>query len=1092
MEVHAHLLFIWTLFTFCFIVNGIYIEDNAYKGISISFSSKIREGQVDFVKLKKVLTKSSEYLYHATRNHSYYDEFIVVVPSEWTGVWCEVNVTEVPRSIDIYITDSSEDSTILKAQHSKGCGSTGDIIYMPLAWLKGNDIDELALQFVQQWSIFRYGVFEENPDANNSCFASRKSTWSPVGCYSSKIEYENINFEDGLPVCSFPENFFNETDLKSSLMFMNVSKALDYCDGSTYFPHNPVMPTLHNNLCNGRTVWSVITSSEDFKRMKNPSTEDIKPPTEPTFKCLREPKIQVIFAVQNGSKADLNEAMRAIKYSFFHFLSHLAPADVKLNLVTFSNKTATELQTAVDLDATSKDLESTLNKYVITKELVNDACLICGVNKALNVSQKYSHTLPIVLLIAWESTLTGFKVSSFVESLKEYPTVIINLVLVEDTETSEKKETEVIFPDLVEAIRATGGQIYNLPNQPPLMSNKIKVILANIMKSPFHLEDKIIVTHEATFIDIKTDELFNDSIVMPKEASGKLLYIMHCNENDLDVRKGDCSSSTPYHTCVKAVELTNKQEENIWNYSYVFPSGVYPHNCSSIALLSLHPESQDSYTLRGWLSSNTIIPGDSGLIIYAEIVSLSNRLLKQAYRVGARISGPGILKPIEIELLDNGNGDPDTKKGDRIFSRYFTLFEEKGTYVVSVFSKVAAAEEAMFVAGHSTKKAVTPLQTKIIGSFIVLKKPPSVDIIPPNRICDLKVISVDHDNSTVELQWTAPGNDYDYGNASKYEIKYSTHWADLLDFPFNSEGNVLTSSSLTPTTSGSPENIKFSFPQNSRSMTYYVALRAKDDSNNNGPVSNIVQVYLKASQTKVTEVEISTTAITQSPEVVEISTINETSTPVNSTETTVNLGTTANFTDDDNSTVTTDQSLCENCLSKNFVITITTGAGGGILLLIMMINIIVCCYCLRNRHSKEPGRLSNKASMRSPYNLNVAFKRESQSSFQSDDDFGASVSRLDDQNVYSKPHDSSNSATRYSYHTSKSLQNKENSQTLNDELGFRLVAAMPPYATSSLSRYAAKLNSNHRDSGTEPKSSLAQPQEPSTMINAEVYPLGEV
>ncbi|XP_035214195.1 uncharacterized protein LOC118187988 isoform X1 [Stegodyphus dumicola] len=670
--------------------------------------------------------------------------------------------------------------------------------------------------------------------------------------------------------------------------------------------------------------------------------------------------------------------------------------------------------------------------------------------------------------------------------MKEYPRVIMHLVLVEDT------ETEVLLPDLVEAIRATGAHIYNLPQQTTLMSNKIKVILANIMKSPFHLEDNIIVVHEATFMDIKTNELINDSFVTPKQAIGKLLYVLHCNNSEFEIRNGDCTISSPSHKCVKAVELKNN-EEAMWNYTYVFRSGVYRHICSSVALLSLNPMSENSYTLRGWLSSNTIIPGDSGLIIYAEIASLSNRLLKQAYRVGARISGPGIMKPIDIELLDNGNGDPDTKKGDGIFSRYFTLFEEKGTYVVSVFSSVATPEEAMFVTGYSSKKAITPVQTKIVGFFTVLKKPPPVDIIPPNRICDLKVISVNHENNTVELQWTAPGNDYDYGNASKYEIKYSTHWAELLELPFKSEGNVLTSNSVIPTTSGSPENFKFYFPTNSRNMTYYVALRAIDDSNNNGPVSNIVQIYLKASQTKVTEVETSTTAITQSPEVVEISTSNETSTPVNSTETALSLGTTANFTDDDdNSTVTTDQSLCENCLSKNFVITVTTGAGGSLLLLIIVINIIVCCCCIRNKHSKQPERLSKKASMRHPYNLNVVFKRESQSSFQSDDDFGASVSRLDDQNVYSRPHDSSNSATRYSYHTSKSLQNKENSNTLNDELGFRLVAAMPPYATSSLSRYAAKLKSNHRDSETEPKSSLAQPQEPLTMINAEVYPLGEV
>lgn len=46
------------------------------------------------------------------------------------------------------------------------------------------------------------------------------------------------------------------------------------------------------------------------------------------------------------------------------------------------------------------------------------------------------------------------------------------------------------------------------------------------------------------------------------------------------------------------------------------------------------------------------------------------------------------------------------------------------------------------------------------------------DTIPPAAVMDLKVVSVTY--STVTLSWTAPGDDGDLGDASEYELRYST------------------------------------------------------------------------------------------------------------------------------------------------------------------------------------------------------------------------------------------------------------------------------------------------------------------------------
>lgn len=84
--------------------------------------------------LQHVLSNASEILFHATRNRSYFEEFILVIPPTWTNVsGCDGDVNEVPRSIDIYVTDVPS----LTTQHSRGCGEVGDVIYMPINWLTG-------------------------------------------------------------------------------------------------------------------------------------------------------------------------------------------------------------------------------------------------------------------------------------------------------------------------------------------------------------------------------------------------------------------------------------------------------------------------------------------------------------------------------------------------------------------------------------------------------------------------------------------------------------------------------------------------------------------------------------------------------------------------------------------------------------------------------------------------------------------------------------------------------------------------------------------------------------------------------------------
>ena len=48
------------------------------------------------------------------------------------------------------------------------------------------------------------------------------------------------------------------------------------------------------------------------------------------------------------------------------------------------------------------------------------------------------------------------------------------------------------------------------------------------------------------------------------------------------------------------------------------------------------------------------------------------------------------------------------------------------------------------------------------GILEVVSRKPSHDIVPPNRVLDLRA-TVNDSSRQVQLQWTAPGDDYDVG-----------------------------------------------------------------------------------------------------------------------------------------------------------------------------------------------------------------------------------------------------------------------------------------------------------------------------------------
>jgi len=114
------------------------------------------------------------------------------------------------------------------------------------------------------------------------------------------------------------------------------------------------------------------------------------------------------------------------------------------------------------------------------------------------------------------------------------------------------------------------------------------------------------------------------------------------------------------------------------------------------------------------------------------------------------------------------------------------------------------------------------------------------DTIPPSRIPDLRILDTYTNSSTVELTWTAPGGNFDQGQADMYEIRCSTDATELVA-NFSGSGIVMVETDSAGVF-GALEQMSAGVPW--AGQTFYYGVVAMDAAGNRGPVSNLVAAFI--------------------------------------------------------------------------------------------------------------------------------------------------------------------------------------------------------------------------------------------------------
>jgi hypothetical protein len=146
-------------------------------------------------------------------------------------------------------------------------------------------------------------------------------------------------------------------------------------------------------------------------------------------------------------------------------------------------------------------------------------------------------------------------------------------------------------------------------------------------------------------------------------------------------------------------------------------------------------------------------------------------------------------------------------------------------------------DSPLLTAGTHTITFRHPGGTKYVDIDAVIVTNP--ETTPPATVSDLSA-ATGPDKGSVDLTWTAPGDDGTEGTATEYILRYATT-AITNETAWTAAKDVI--GEPTPSVAGTTEHLRITGLDPTK--LYYFALRAKDDANNTSAISNSADAYSK-------------------------------------------------------------------------------------------------------------------------------------------------------------------------------------------------------------------------------------------------------
>ncbi|XP_032152257.1 calcium-activated chloride channel regulator 2 isoform X1 [Sapajus apella] len=858
-----------------FLGAGVQLRDNGYNGLLIAINPQVPENQNLISNIKEMITEASFYLFNATKRRVFFRNIKILIPATWKANNYSKVKQESYEKANVIVTDwyGAHGDDPYTLQH-RGCGKEGKYIRFTPNFLLNDNLTagygSRGRVFVHEWAHLRWGVFDEynndkpfyingqNQIKVTRCssditgiFVCEKGPCPQENCIISKL------FKEG---CTF---IYNSTqNATASIMFMqSLSSVVEFCNAST---HNQEAPNLQNQMCSLRSAWDVIIDSTDFHQSFPMNGTELPPP--PTFSLIQAGVKVVCLVLDVSSKMAKADRLLQLQQAAEFYLMQIVEIHTFVGIASFHSKGEIRAQLhQINSDDDRKLLVSYLPTTVTAKAEVS----ICsGLKKGFEVVEKLNgktYGSVMILVTSGDDKLIGNCIPTVLSSGSTIHSIALGSSAV---------------PNLEELSHLTGGLKFFVPDTSN--SNSMTDAFSRISSGTGDIFQQRIQL-ESTGENVKPHHQLKNTVTMDNSVGNDTVFLVTWQTSgppeiilfDPDGRK--------YYTNNFITNLTF-QTASLW-IPGTAKAGRWTYTLNnthhSLQALKVTVSSRASSSAVPPVTVDAFVERDSlhfphPVMIYANVRKGFYPILNAT--VTATVE-PETGDPVTLRLLDDGAG-ADVIKNDGIYSRYFFSFAVNGRYSLKVHANHSPSitilahsnpgSRAMYVPGYTANGNIQmnaprkPVgrneeeqkwgfsRVSSGGSFSVLGVPAGLhpDVFPPSKIIDLEAVKVEE---KVTLSWTAPGEDFDQGQATSYEIRMSNSLQNIQD-DFNN-AILVNTSKLNPQPAGTREIFTFS-PQiftngpehrpngENGSHRIYVAIRAMDRNSLKSAVSNIAHASL--------------------------------------------------------------------------------------------------------------------------------------------------------------------------------------------------------------------------------------------------------
>ncbi|XP_055470384.1 calcium-activated chloride channel regulator 1 [Psammomys obesus] len=836
----------------------IQLNKNGYEHIVITIDHNVPEDEALIQQIKDMVTQASPYLFKATGKRFYFKNVAILIPENWKRKPdYKRPKLETFKNADVLVSAASPAGNDKPyTEHVGACGEKGIRIHLTPDFLAGKKRPLYGPQervFVHLWATLRWGVFNEYN--NEQKFYLSEGKPKAVRC-SAAITGKNqvrrcqggsciaggrcmIDRLTGLyrKDCAFIPD--PQQTVTASIMYsQSIDSVVEFC---TEKNHNKEAPNAQNQRCNLRSTWEVIQESEDFKQTTPMTTQ---PPT-PTFSLLQAGQRIVCLVLDKSGSMMADNRLNRLNQASKLFLLQTVEKGAWVGLVTFDSAAyiqseLTQIKGGADRNSLTKRLPS----------VASGGTSICsGLQAAFRVIKKKYPTdgSEIVLLTDGEDNT----ISSCFDMVRKSGAIIHTVAL-----------GPTVAKELEQLSKMTGGlQTYASDEA---QNNGLVDAFAALSSGNGAISQNSIQL-ESRGASLQNSQWMNGSVIVDSTVGKDTLFLVTWTKALPKILLWDPSGKrqngfkTDTDTKMAYLQVPGTAKVGVWKYSLQ----------ASLQTVTLTVTSRASSAKLPPITLTPIVGKDTGKFpspvpVYTTIRQGASPILKA--NVTALIESVN-GKTVTLELLDNGAG-ADATKNDGVYSRFFTAFDTNGRYSIKIRAHGGNAAErqnsapqknaAMYIDGwiengeikmnpprpetsYVQKEQLSFSRTSSGGSFVATNVPkaPVPDLFPPCQITDLKASIQGH--NLVTLTWTAPGDDYDQGRASKYIIRMSTSIADLRD-KFNTSVQVSTID-LIPKEANSQETFEFELQNNAfeNGTDIFLAIQAVDKSNLKSEISNIAR-----------------------------------------------------------------------------------------------------------------------------------------------------------------------------------------------------------------------------------------------------------